>query len=40
MSYDDDNKVKDIVLVTEEARKFLNPCQVIAHKEHRRELAE
>jgi integrase len=40
MPYDDDNKVEDIVLVTEEARKFLNPRQVIAYKEHRRELAE
>jgi len=37
---DDDNKVQGIVLLTEEASKFLNPREEIAYKEHRRELAE
>ena len=40
MPHDDDNKYKDIVLVTEEAEPYLNPRQRIAYKEHRKELAE
>lgn len=40
MAYDDDNKYKDIVLVTDEAREYLNPRQEIAYKEHRKELAK
>jgi len=40
MTYSDDNKVDGIVLVTESARKHLNPRQEIAFQEHRREIAE
>lgn len=40
MSHDDDNKVDGIVLVTEDAKEFLNPKQEVTYREHRRELAE
>ena len=40
MPYDVENEYKDIVLVTEEAREYLNPRQEIAYKEHRKELAK
>lgn len=39
MSYEDENKYEGIVLVTDEAREYLNPRQEIAYEEHRRELA-
>jgi hypothetical protein len=38
MPHDDDNKVEGIVLLTDEARDYLNPREEIAYKEHRREL--
>lgn len=40
MAYDDDNKVQGIVLLTDDAKKYLNPKQEIVYKEHRKELAE
>jgi integrase len=40
MTYDDDNKVQGIVLLTDMARQYLNPREEIAYKERRRELAE
>ena len=40
MTVEDDNKVQGIVLLTDEASKFLNPREEIAYREHRRELAE
>lgn len=40
MRYDDDNKVNGIVLVTENAQKYLNPKEEIAYREFRRGLAE
>jgi len=43
MTVDDDkdeNRVQGIVLLTDEARQYLNPREEIAYQEHRRELAE
>lgn len=40
MAYSEDNKYRGIVLLTDEARKYLNPREEIAFQEHRRELAE
>lgn len=40
MSHSDENKVDGIVLVTEDAKEYLNPKQEITYREHRRELAE
>jgi len=40
MSYDDENKVEGLVLLTDEAREFLNPREEIAYQEFRRSLAE
>lgn len=40
MTANEDNKVDGIVLLTEEAREFLNPREEIAYQEHRRELAQ
>lgn len=40
MSPEDENKVQGIVLLTGEAREYLNPREEIAYKEHRRELAQ
>jgi site-specific recombinase XerD len=40
MPYDDDNKVQGLVLLTDEARQYLNPREEIAYQEFRRELAE
>lgn len=37
---DDENRVQGIVLLTDEARQYLNPREEIAYQEHRRELAE
>lgn len=40
MTYENDNKVDGIPLVTKEANEYLNPKQEITYREHRRELAE
>ena len=42
MTTEDDieNRVQDIVPLTDEARQYLNPREEIAYQEHRRELAE
>jgi integrase len=40
MPHADDNKYRDIVLLTDKARHYLNPREEIAYQEHRRELAE
>lgn len=40
MPYDDDNKYRGIVLLTDKAREYLNPKQAIAYTEFRRNLAE
>jgi hypothetical protein len=40
MTYEDDNKVDGIPLITEEAKEYLNPKQEITYREHRRELTE
>jgi len=40
MSYDDENKYQDLVLLTDEARQYLNPREEIAYQEFRLELAE
>ena len=37
---EDENRVQGIVLLTDEARQYLNPREEIAYQEHRRELAE
>ena len=39
MAYSEDNKYRDIVLLTDEARKYLNPREEISYQKHRRELA-
>ena len=40
MTYSSENKVDDIVLVTDDAKEYLNPRQEITYREHRRELTE
>jgi integrase len=37
---DSENHVGEIVLVTEESRKYVNPRQLASYREHRRQLAE
>lgn len=37
---DDENHVGGIVLVTDEARQYVNPRQLAAYREHRRKIAE
>ncbi|MFB6215553.1 MAG: hypothetical protein ABEJ72_01070 [Candidatus Aenigmatarchaeota archaeon] len=40
MPYDDENKVEGIVLLTDDAKQYLNSKQETVYKEHRRELAK
>ncbi len=40
MTIEEENKYRGIVLLTDEARQYLNPREEIAYQEHRRELAE
>ena len=40
MTYSSENKVDGIVLVTDDAKEYLNPRQEVTYREHRRNLAE
>jgi site-specific recombinase XerD len=40
MTYSSENKVDGIVLVTDDAKEYLNPRQEITYREHRRNLVE
>ncbi|PSQ44594.1 hypothetical protein BRD17_03920 [Halobacteriales archaeon SW_7_68_16] len=40
MKHSSENKVDGIVLVTEDAQKYLTPKQEVTYREHRRELCE